>query len=307
MTNLLLTAAILLTAVPAQARKKQPTTVIITAGQSNTDGRVMNSELPPYIIKNGYKHCYWCYGSGGKIKTKDGGFELFWPKMGATKRAERWAYDAVTYYRMEKALKKDFYVIKWSVGGTAIDTLCRSTSGKYWTADPAWLSNNRSTLNKGKSLLKSFTEEIDACIDDKLEKLPNGYDIKAMLWHQGESDMKAGSRYYDNLKAVVQHVRQHLAEKTGEARYLQLPFICGTVSRSNKCYSKEVEEAMLRLQNEDKNFHVIDMSDGELQKDRLHFTAKSAEYLGNAMYNKLVDIGAVKGKKSVLQKSKKWF
>lgn len=293
----LITATLFVTIiVPAEARKKQSATVIITAGQSNTDGRVMNSELPEYIKKKKYKHCYWCYGTSGKYQTGSAGeFELFWPRLGMKNHPDRWAYDAVTYYRIEKALKKDFYVIKWSIGGTAIDPSCeRSTSKKYWSADSAWLARNKSTLQKGKSLIKSFTEEIGACIDNRLSLLPEGYDIKAMLWHQGESDMTAGKRYYDNLKGVVAYVRRYLAEKTGEKRYLQLPFICGTVSHFNKNYNKDVEEAMYRLALEDKNFHVIDMSRGELQKDQLHFTAKSAEYLGNAMFDKLISIGAIK-------------
>lgn len=277
--------------------KKQPATVIITAGQSNTDGRVMNSLLPDYIQKDKYKHCYWCYGTGGKYVTGKGEFKLFWPEMGHPKRPGRWAYDAVTYYRMDKALGEDFYVIKWSLGGTAIDTACTSTSRKYWSADKKWLANNKSTAERGHSLLKSFTEEIGAAIDNKLSRLPEGYDIKAMLWHQGESDRAAGKRYYENLKGVVAYVRQYLAEKTGDKRYLKLPFICGTVSRLNKCYNKDVEAALYRLAREDKNFYVIDMSTAELQKDRLHFTAPAAEYLGNQMYNKLVEIGAVKGQK----------
>lgn len=33
------------------------------------------------------------------------------------------------------------------------------------------------------------------------------------------------------------------------------------------------------------------MSEAELQKDQLHFTQKSAEYLGVQIYNKLVDLG----------------
>lgn len=294
--KLLLAILLTMAFMPSEARKKQPATVIITAGQSNTDGRVMNSELPKYIQKKRYKHCYWCYGTGGKCQTGElGEFQLFWPQLGMKNKPDRWAYDAVTYYRMDKALKSDFYVIKWSIGGTAIDPGCeRSTSKKYWSADSAWLSRNKSTLHKGKSLIKSLTEEIGACIDKKLSLLPEGYDIKAMLWHQGESDMKAGERYYDNLKAVVAYVRRYLAEKTGEKRYLQLPFICGTVSRANKCYNKDVEDAMYRLASEDSNFHVIDMSQGELQSDQLHFTAQSAEYLGNAMFDKLVSIKAVK-------------
>lgn len=59
----------------AKKEKNEPAAVIITAGQSNTDGRVMNSELPGYIKSNGFKHCYWCYGSAGQLRTD--GFELF--------------------------------------------------------------------------------------------------------------------------------------------------------------------------------------------------------------------------------------
>lgn len=285
--NLLLVALLLSAVATVEARQDESATVIITAGQSNTDGRVMNTQLPEYIKKNRYKHCYWCYGTGGKYVTGRGEFKPFWPQMGHKTRPERWAYDAVTYYLLDRKIKNDFYVIKWSLGGTAIDTTCASTSGKYWTADKTWLSHNKSTAEGGKSLLKSFTEEIDACIDNKLSKLPQGYNIKAMLWHQGESDSHAGKRYYENLKGVVTYVRQHLAEKTGNKKYLQLPFICGTVSRLNKRYNKDIEGAMYRLAKEDKNFYVIDMSKGELQKDRLHFTAKSAEYLGKKMYKVL--------------------
>ena len=43
--------------------QKKPVSVIITAGQSNTDGRVSNNDLPDYIKKNGYRHCLWSYAS----------------------------------------------------------------------------------------------------------------------------------------------------------------------------------------------------------------------------------------------------
>lgn len=272
-----------------------PATVIITAGQSNTDGRVLNRDLPDYIQQNKYKYCKWCYGSAGQEIT--GQFETFWPRMVHPSRPGRWAYDAVTYYYLEQALQEDFYVVKWSLGGTAIDTTATSTSRKYWSADPKWLSKNHSTATGGRSLLLSFTENIGASIDNTLSKLPQGYDIKAFLWHQGESDRHKGKNYYKNLKEVVEYVRNYLVKKTGNKKYKKLPFICGTVSRLNKQYSADVEAAMYQLAKEDKNFYVIDMSEAELQKDQLHFTAKSAEYLGIEMYNKLVDLG-VAGKKA---------
>lgn len=294
MKRILLTTALLCT-LSVFGKDKEPATVIITAGQSNTDGRVLNSALPSYIQQNKYKYCQWCYGSAGKVQTE--GFEAFWPRMVHPARPGRWAYDAVTYYWLEQALQKEFYVVKWSLGGTAIDPGCSSTSGKYWSADPAWLAANHSTITGGKSLLLSFTEEIADCIDNRLSKLPQGYEIKAFLWHQGESDRHKGKNYYANLKAVVEYVRNFLVKKTGEKKYKKLPFICGTVARSNKQYNADVEAALYKLAAEDKNFHVIDMSKAELQKDQLHFTAEAAEDLGVRMYNRLVDLG-VTGKKA---------
>lgn len=298
-TILILAAVLCSLTVQGKGKNKdkntEPATVIITAGQSNTDGRVLNNTLPDYIQQNKYTYCKWSYGSAGKLQTE--GFETFWPRMVHQGRPGRWAYDAVTYYWLEQALQKEFYVIKWSLGGTAIDTKCGSTSGKYWSADPDWLKANKSTLTGGKSLLLSFVEEIDQCIDNYLSKLPQGYEIKAFLWHQGESDRHQGKNYYKNLKAVVEYVRNHLVEKTGNKAYKNLPFICGTVAHSNKQYSTDVEEGMYKLAKEDKYFYVIDMADQALQKDQLHFTPEAAEYLGIEMYNKLVDL-KVAGKKA---------
>ena len=40
----------------AWAEKDEPAVVILTAGQSNTDGRVVNEELPDSIKNDGYKY-----------------------------------------------------------------------------------------------------------------------------------------------------------------------------------------------------------------------------------------------------------
>lgn len=266
--------------------------VIITAGQSNTDGRVLNTDLPEYIAKMAgqqYKYCKWNRGSTtGSI---NGSFVPFWPSIRNENNPNKWAYDAVTYYWMEQTLQEDFYVIKWSQGGTAIDTSGVSANKYCWNADPKWLAKNTSTANGGKSLLLSFEESISAAIDSTLSKLDGNYEIAAFLWHQGESDQNAGTQYYSNLKMMLNHVRNFLVEKTGNSNYKNLPFIYGTVSRNNKQYNKEVEEAMYQLAADDKNCYIIDMSQGELQKDQLHFTRKSSEFLGIKMYNILVDLG----------------
>ena len=261
LTVFLVTLAISLPTSYLHARKK-PVTVIITAGQSNTDGRVSNDDLPSYIKENGYSYC-------------------------------KWGYDAIVYYLIEKSLRSDFYVIKESLGGTAIDTHCSSNNGMYWSADKDFLASTSASDKGGKSLLKAFTENIGSCIDNVLSHEKNGYQIKAFLWHQGESDKKMADNYYDNLKAVVSYVRDYLVEKTGDERYRHLPFVCGTFSRDSRDRSEVIVSALYKLEAEDENFHVVDISDGSLLSDRLHFDAKGAERLGMRMFKELIKIKAV--------------
>lgn len=281
----LLITGLLCFAVYAQERAH----VVIVAGQSNTDGRVPVSDLPEYIrsmgidstgfTKGAYKYC--------KISQNrvDGKFVPFWP------RRNRWGYDAVTYYLLEQLYQKDFYVIKWAVGGTSITSENTSSRGGHWSADPAWLAQNTPTAKKGKSLLLSFVQQISNSITKTLSRLPEGYHIDAFLWHQGESDSDYGPDYYDNLKNVLAYVRTHLTRKTGED-YSELPFIFGSVAKSSKRYNAEVEAAMKRLASEDKNAYLVDMSKATLLKDRLHFDKTSAEYLGRQMYETMLRVSS---------------
>ena len=268
--------------------KKKPVNVIIVAGQSNTDGRVSNSELPDYIKQNGYKHCWWSYGSGAVSGA--GRFERFWPRVAKPDNHERWGYDAVLYYWLDRQSKRDFYVIKESLGGTAIDTACVSNNGMYWNASADYLSSTFAADKGGTSLLKAFTENIGACIDNELSHQEGGFKIKAFFWHQGESDKKMAAHYYDNLKAVVAYVRNFLVEKTGDSDYVHLPFICGTFSAKSRDRSEMIVQALKRLQREDSHFYVVDASDANIQKDCLHFDADGAELLGRRMYAQLIEV-----------------
>lgn len=268
--------------------KRRPVSVIIIAGQSNTDGRVNNEELPDYIKQHGYRHCWWSYGSD----TISGGgrFERFWPRVAKPDNKDRWGYDAVVYYLIDQHIKRNFYVIKESLGGTAIDTACVSTSGMYWSASPEFLASTAAADKGGKSLLKAFTENISACIDNELSRFKEGYEVKAFLWHQGESDKKMAGHYYDNLKAVVAYVRSYLVRKTGDERYASLPFICGTYSLKSRDRSEEIVNALHRLSREDLNFYMVNIEDATIQRDRLHFDSKGAELLGQRIYKRLTEV-----------------
>lgn len=273
----------------ALAAKKEAVPVYIVAGQSNTDGRVPNTELPDYVQQNKYKHCYWSYGSG--TYSGNGDFDLFWPRIYNKNLPGRWAYDAITYYWLEQSLRRDFYIIKESLGGTAIDTRARSNSNMYWSADKDYLASTTAADKGGKSLLLAFTENIGACIDKHLSKMRGGYEIKAFIWHQGESDRTVSCYYEQNLRGVIEYVRNYLVKKTGNKRYAKLPVILGGISHRGRGYSSGVENAQNNLTQKMEQVYWVDVHDASLRSDNIHFDAAGAELLGRKVYNQLAMLG----------------
>ena len=264
--------------------------LFLTGGQSNTDGRVPIEDLPSYITPDSYRYCHWSYGSGEH--SGNGQFEQFWPRTCFEKRPQAWAYDAIVYYLLGQSLQQDFYVIKESLGGTAISTNARkSTNGMFWCASEKWLSANDAADHGGKSLIKAFTNNIDACIDQQLSKLKQGYDIKAFLWHQGESDVSMPGSYQKNLKTLIDYVRRHLVEKTGNGKYARLPVIIGSIPHASKGYSAKIETAQRNLADEDSDICFVDINDAPLLSDRLHLNAEGAELLGRKVFGQLTEIG----------------
>lgn len=112
--QILLSGALALPIVALNANAQQkPASVFITAGQSNADGRVYNSEIVDYL-KPGYK--YLKYANVTSTSTGEFGTRTF------EDRKARWAFCDVTNYFIEQALQQDFYAIKCTYGGTAIAT-----------------------------------------------------------------------------------------------------------------------------------------------------------------------------------------
>lgn len=281
--------ALPLFAIQADAQQK-PASVFITAGQSNADGRVYNSEVPDYM-KSGYKYLHYA----NVTSSCDGTFGT--RSFANTK--ERWAFCDVANYFIEQALQEDFYAIKCTYGGTAIATGVTAEKLPVWYAEPTWIAENnayRGDIATGKSLTKSLTEGFADLVDGTLSKLEQGYDVKAIMWHQGESDRNAAGAYYENFKTMIQYMRNAIYQKTGDENDKTLPFIFGTITSDSKQYSAKVKEAQLQVAKDLENVYVIDMEGVTLRSDELHFDKASTEYLGKMMYNKLVELGIVDGK-----------
>ena len=271
-----------------------PRKVFLMAGQSNADGRAAVSTMPSYIqeyvSRGGSRFCYWSYTNGSEAAwQKFGGKFLPYVPHTDDNSTSRCGFDGIVYHLIEEALGGRFFVIKESRGGTAIDTRCSSGGNLWWCADPQWLAS--ASPRSGHSLTLEFVENIGRCIDDVLAQLDEGYRIECIMWHQGESDRTQGAAYHDNLQQLVGYLRSWLVEKTGEARYATLPFIAGTVNRQSTQYNAEVEQALYRLAEEDRNFHVVDMSDCKLGSDNLHFDASGEEDAAQRMFSKLLELG----------------
>lgn len=250
---------------------------IICAGQSNTDGRVPISKLPSYISLP-LDNIHYASNYNG-LSLKDG-------LATSDLSNNRWAFDLVTYYNITQVAKQELYVIKYTRGGTSIDK--NGATNYHWTADYEELSSI------SYSLLWSFEDLIRKCIKAKGED----FDIRAMIWHQGEGDYMDGVniRYYDNLKNMIAYCR-------GIVGNSRLPFICGTVTPNSGQYSKIVEDAFKRLNEEDPYFYLVDMSGAPLL-DAYHFNETSSEYFGKCVYDYLIDAGVISATK--LNPTKPW-
>lgn len=71
----------------------QKVPVILTAGQSNADGRVTLDDLPDELKE--YSYCLWSYGSGD-FETASGEFSPYFPRVAKPKIEQSWGFDAAS-------------------------------------------------------------------------------------------------------------------------------------------------------------------------------------------------------------------
>ena len=292
-------AAMMLSVTSIQAA---PKSVFLYAGQSNADGREYTNNLPDYMLDNGslpsspYTHLRWA-SICSNPSARTFGTRTF-------NANERYAFCDVTNYWIDRSATQDFYAIKCAYGGTAIAPGVTADKLPIWYADAEWMKTHyaykgdditQEAYKNHNSLTKNLTEGFASLVDGTLSALDDGYDVKAILWHQGESDRKAAGSYYENFKTMIAYMRQAVYEKTGDPSDLQLPFIFGTICHRSTQYNSGVEKAQLQVAKDVPNVYYIDMSDVTLRSDNLHFDGPATEYLGKMMYNKLVELQLVDG------------
>lgn len=172
---------------------------------------------------------------------------------------------------------------KVSKGSTAIDPDGTGANNK-WTADYEVLPSESLSLLRS---LESYIRKAKVLQGENME-------FKAFIWHQGESDRNTdavASRYKSNLRNVIAYIR-------GVVGNPRLHFICGNISlkRPDTKNVSVINKAFDELAQEDKYFHVIDMRNAELL-DAYHFNASWSIYLGQKVYDTMIDCGVLNGTK----------
>nr|DAL68345.1 MAG TPA: carbohydrate esterase [Bacteriophage sp.] len=195
--------------------------------------------------------------------------------------SDDWSFDSIVYALLTNSdygKQNDIHVVKQSIGSTSIDEQGTGLAS-HWTAD-------YKNLLPTYSLLKNFEEYIRKA----LELQAQGYEVRAMCWHQGESDgtsQEVANRYYDNFKKMIAYIRGILGNP-------YLLFYCGTISKNRPQlnFTSTVNKAILKVASEDQYVRVVDMSGAKLE-DAYHFNYKASIYFGKAIYNMMCDDGVI--------------
>jgi len=203
-------------------------------GQSNMDGYGFNSDLPDSLDKQ-FENVWIFHGNSAGDDMGNGGLGI-WERLkpghgvgfssdGNTNNlSDRFGIELSFAKKLQKLYPNEkIGIIKYSKGGSSIDSLAASNFGS-WEPD----YNGISGINQYDHFLATirnamFVKDIDG--DGEEDRLnPSG-----IIWMQGESDAAHGeeiaSRYYLNLKRLMDLIRASL-------RADDLPVVIGKISDS---------------------------------------------------------------------------
>lgn len=230
---------------------------IITAGQSNTEGRVPLDSQPPS----------WYSPSTPDLPNTN-----YWDDTTSSwipwTVPDLWAYDTEVYKQISEHLNDEIYIIKRTQGGTAISEKASATRNCWQPIDELVPSGYVSLTLSFEQYIRNALATAEA----------NNFNIEVFLWHQGEGDdfnLETQNDYYVNFKNVIAYVR-------GVLNNPKLPIVFGTLSHASAQYSPIVEAAQFQVASEDDHAYVVNMENGTLL-DLYHFDGTSSESLGAQM------------------------
>ena len=218
----------------SQIKENGTVRLFYLGGQPNMDGFGFNSDLPE-LLNKGFENIWIFHGNPAGDNEQNGGlgiWETLKPGHGTgfssdgeiNNLSSRFGVELSFALRLQELYPNEIIaIIKYSKGGTSIDSMAASHFGS-WEPDYKGVTG----INQYDHFLATIrnamaVKDIDG--DGKEDRLiPCG-----IIWMQGESDASHGeeiaSRYHSNLKRLMDLIRAALHQD-------DLPVVIGKISDS---------------------------------------------------------------------------
>jgi hypothetical protein len=271
-------------------------------GQSNMDGYGYVNELPDSLNKTFADA--WIFHGNSAADGEEGGGEGIWaplePGHGVNftatstenKLSDRFGIELSFVHTLQKRYPGDkIALIKYSRGGTSIDSLAASYFGSW---EPDFRGENG--VNQYDHFLATIRNALkidDINGDGKKDVLiPNG-----ILWMQGESDATVSEelalRYYGHLKRMMDLVRAALHED-------DLPVVIGKISDSwndekdGKVweYGELIQYAQEKFVREDENAAIVRSTRYYNYSDPWHYDSEGYIDLGKQFAEEFIQLNS---------------
>ena len=262
--------------------------VIVIAGQSNAAGTTLNSYLKNNVTSeqydkyvNGFPNVkiYFTCGSGSSGVTYNNVVEEFVEvKIGQGYITSTFGPElALAEYLAENFPDQQFYIIKYAIGGTAMDV--------HWNA----LDENK------RQCLNELEDKVDSGLE-LLEAQGLNPKIVGFFWMQGEGDANPASRtapYYKYQKALMSELRERYADYAVDG---DIPFIDTEINNDGFwAASYMINDAKNDIAEESGRNYIIDSNYYGLttryeNNDLAHYDSTSMILLGQLYARKLCAI-----------------
>lgn len=268
--------------IPLLSTGQETVKVFYLGGQSNMDGHGYNTDLPNDL--RSFDDVYIFHGNSANDGEPggDGIWEVLKPGHGtghqssadSNQLSERFGVELSFAAKMQELYPGEkIALIKYSKGGTAIDTLGNPRRGNW---DPHFRSKINQYDHFLSTLRNAFANtDIDQDgVDEVL--VPSG-----ITWMQGESDAptaQIAGRYYNHLRELMTLMRAALRDDN-------LPIVIGKISDSwheryhGKVwkYGELVQYGQEEFVRTDKNAAIVRQTRYYQYSDPWHYT--SADYI----------------------------
>ena len=255
--------------------------LIIVAGQSNADGRIIYTSAPSWLSNNNYaidnfmvwdttSHTFKTYnvkgmtGNGGATAGADGTGE------------NKYAFDAQFAHDWLAQYGGKLYMVRQTLGGIGIESQ-PTTGTRNWT----WQPDIDNIVSGCNSMCVALMDKVLAAMEYAKQQ---GIILVPMciLWHQGENDSVEGrvEKYKDNLSNLIMWMRGLFLAPT-------LPFICGEVNENHSQGYAQINSIFSEIENEDDYMQVVSMAGHYTTLDNVHFDADAIAYMGTQMFNEI--------------------